>query len=167
MSRRDEFIQVAGTVPFDNGTNGFTSDEVQSAIEEAKQNAEGFPRAGLALTNNGTVGNNNWITYSELLANPRILFPVKTRLKELTWVNNNSNIRSLQFKIYKNGQAAGNLFYTYTPTALERTNGYGYFVFPIDLDYEAGESLYLQVTYLAAGTSLSDLAAVIWISRIP
>lgn len=32
---------VAGSVPFDNSSNGFTSDEVQSAIEEAKAAASG------------------------------------------------------------------------------------------------------------------------------
>ena len=36
MARRDEFIQVSKTVPFDNSTNGFTSTEAQSAIEEVK-----------------------------------------------------------------------------------------------------------------------------------
>lgn len=158
---------VAKAVPFDNSTNGFTADETQSAIEEAKQNAEGFPRAGLPLTVNGVVGDLQWITYSELLANPRLLFPVKTRIKEMTWVNNNTNIRALDFKWYKNGQAAGNLVYTITPAAADRTAGYGYFVWPTNLDFNAGESLYVQVDYTAIGTSLSDLALVVWISRIP
>lgn len=158
---------VAKSTPFDNATNGFTATNTQAAIEEAKQNAEGFPRAGIPLTANGTVSDLAWITYSELLANPRILFPVKTSLKEFTWVNNNVNIRPLDFKFYKNGQLAGNLVYTYTPTAGERTNGYGYLAIPVSLTWNAGESLYVQVDYTAAGTSLSDLGALIWISRIP
>lgn len=167
MSRRDEFTPVAESVPFDNGTNGFTADNTQAAIEEAKQNAEGFPRAGLSLTANGTVGDLAWITYNELLANPRLLFPVKTALKEFTWVNNNISIRALAYKFYKNGQLVGDLIYTYTPTAGERTAGYGYIVFPVSLTFNAGESLYVQVDYTAAGTSLSDLGSVVWISRIP
>lgn len=158
---------VSKAIPFDNSINGFVSTDAQAAIEEAKQNAEGFPRAGLSLTHNGTVGDRAWLTYSELLANPRILFPVKTRLKEFTWVNANVNIRALQYKFYKNGQLAGNLVYTYTPTAGERTAGYGYIIFPSNLDWNAGESMYVQVDYTAAGTSMSDLASVPWISRIP
>lgn len=158
---------VSKAIPFDNSINGFVSTDAQAAIEEAKQNAEGFPRAGLSLTHNGTVGDLAWLTYSELLANPRILFPVKTRLKEFTWVNANVNIRALQYKFYKNGQLAGNLVYTYTPTAGERTAGYGYIIFPSNLDWNAGESMYVQVDYTAAGTSMSDLASVPWISRIP
>lgn len=167
MSRRDQLTQVARGTPFDNSTNGFISQDTQAAIEEAKQNAEGFPRAGISLTANGTISDLAWITYSELLANPRILFPVKTRLKEFTWVNANLSIRALQFKFYKNGQAAGNLVYTHTPVAGDRTVGYGYLVFPVNIDFNAGESLYVQVDYTAAGTSLSDLALVLWISRIP
>lgn len=165
--RRLNLSQVAKSTPFDNATNGFSSTDTQAAIEEAKQNAEGFPRAGLSLTANGTVGDLAWITYSELLANPRIVFPVKTRLKEFTWVNNNTNIRETDVKFYKNGQASGNLFSTRTLPAGELTNGYGYYVFPSDLDWNAGDSLYVQIDYTAAGSSMSDLALVIWISRIP
>jgi len=168
MSSNKQFsiTEVAKSVPFDNSTNGFVSTDTQAAIEEAKQNAEGFPRAGLSLTANGTVGDLAWITYTELLANPRILFPVKTRLKEYTWVNSNTNIRALQYKFYKNGQLAGNLVYTDTPSTTDRTNGYGYLSFPSNVDFNPGESLYVQVDYTAAGTSLSDLALVIWISRL-
>jgi hypothetical protein len=156
---------VAVEIPFDNATNGFTADEVQTAIEEAKQNSEGFPRAGLPLIANGTVSNGNFITYTELLANPRILFPVKVRLKELTWVNNNTNLGAFSFQIFKNGQAVGNLFYTYTPPAGDLTAGYGYFVFPTNLDYAAGDSMYIKYVK-PSGTSLADLALVVWISRI-
>jgi hypothetical protein len=157
---------VAKAVPFDNSANNFVSTDTQAAIEEAKQNAEGFPRAGLPLTANGTVGDLAWITYTELLANPRIVFPVNTRLKEFTWNSANVNIRATNFKFYKNGQAGGNLIATRTAPAGERTAGFGYYVFPTDLDFAAGDSLYVQVDYTAAGTSLSDLALVIWISRI-
>jgi hypothetical protein len=167
MKAKHTSTPVAKAVPFDNVGNGFVSSDTQAAIEEAKQNAEGFPRAGLPLTVNGTVGDLQWITYSELLANPRILFPVKTRLKEFTWVNNNVNIRALQFKFYRNGQLVGNLVDTITPTAGDRTAGYGYYVWQTNLDYNPGDSLYVQVDYTAIGTSLSDLALVVWIARIP
>lgn len=58
MSRRDEFIQVAKTVPFDNSTNGFISDDVQAAIEEVNNkiltNASpgfSFGRSGVCTAN--------------------------------------------------------------------------------------------------------------------
>lgn len=156
---------VAESIPFSDPN--FTATDVQAGIIEAKQNAEGFPRAGLSLTHNGTVGDLVWITYSELLANPRILFPVKTRIKEFTWVNANVSIRALNFEFYKNGQAIGDRFEIVTPSATDRTNGYGYYIWAVDRDFLAGESLYVRCDYTAAGTSLSDLALVVWISRIP
>jgi hypothetical protein len=157
---------VAVEIPFDNATNGFTADEVQAAIEEAKQNSEGFPRAGLPLISNGAVSNGEYVTYSELLANKRILFPVRIRLKELTWNNTNLSLGAFNFEIYKNGIAPANLIYTYTAPAGDRTNGFGYFVFPVNVDIAAGEYIYIKYVK-PAGTSLSDLALVIWISRIP
>lgn len=157
---------VAKSVPFDNSTNLFASSDVQSAIEEAKQNAEGFPRAGLSLTYNGTVGNGAWITYSELLSGPRILFPVKIRLKELTWVNTNINLGAFTFVFYKNGQAAGNIVFTYTPTAAGLVNGYGYYIFATAFDFAAGDSLFVRHNR-PSGTALSDLALTLWVARIP
>jgi hypothetical protein len=35
MPRRDIPTQVASSIPFDNGTNGFVADDVQGAIEES------------------------------------------------------------------------------------------------------------------------------------
>lgn len=155
------------SILFDNSTNGFVSTRVQPAIEEAKQNAEGFPRAGLPLTYNGTVGASAWITYTELLSNPRIVFPVKVRLKEISWNNNNVSLGSFTFEFYKNGQnKPANLIYTYTPTATDLTNGYGSFAFPTNLDINSGEFIYVK-NNRPSGTALSDLALVVWIARIP
>jgi hypothetical protein len=157
---------VAANVSFNNATNGFTANQVQTAIEEAKQNSEGFPRAGLSLTANGTVNNGNWITYSELLSNPRILFPVKIRIKEITWVNSSTNLGAFNFEIYKNGQAIGNRVFVYTAPAGDRTVGYGYYVWASNLDFAAGDSLYIKYVK-PSGTSLADLALIVWVARIP
>jgi hypothetical protein len=159
-----DFYFTAKNIDFDNSVNGFTSTNVQNAIEEVKTYGEGFPRAGIPLTYNGTLSTGNYVTYTELLANPRILFPVKIKLKELTWVNNNTTLGAFNFQFYKNGQAPGNLIYTYIPTAGERTQGYGYTPVPLDLDFNAGDSMYIKYVK-PSGTSLADLAVVIWIAR--
>lgn len=159
---------VARAIYFYDAT--FVSRNVQAAIVEAKQNAEGFPRAGLPLTNNGTVSNGQWISYSELLSNPRILFPVKIRLKELTWVNSNTSLGGFTFGLYKNGQLVGNLVYTYTAPSADLTAGYGYHIFPTGvgstIDFDAGDSLYIK-NVRPSGTALADLAVILWIARIP
>jgi hypothetical protein len=58
MVLRDEFIQVATSVPFDNSVNGFNSDNVQDAIEEVQahtfENSKGF--IFCSYNGNGNVG---------------------------------------------------------------------------------------------------------------
>jgi len=154
------------SVPFDNVGTGFQSTNVHDAIIEAKDIAAGFSRAGLPLTMNGTVSNGSWITFTELLANPRILFALKTRITEITWNNNNVNLGAFDFVFYRDGQLVGNLIYTYSAPAGDRTAGYGYFTFPTNLDFNPGQSLYIKCVR-PSGTALSDLALVLWTARIP
>lgn len=164
MSNLFEIGGVARAIPFDNSTNGFVATNVQTAIEETRLIAES-KRMTLTLTNNGTLANGNWITYSELLANPRILFPIKVRLKEISWVNNNTNLGAFDFVFYKNGQLPANIIYTYSPPAADRTAGYGYIAVPNAYDFLPGESMYIKYVK-PAGTSLSDLGLIIYIERI-
>lgn len=53
--------QMAITTPFDNSTNGFTSVEVQSAIEEAKNTAEGKARYVVNYGFDGTASSGRWL----------------------------------------------------------------------------------------------------------
>jgi hypothetical protein len=57
MARRDEFIQVSKTVPFDNSTNGFVSTNAQAAIEEIKALLNVSASPGFTWGNSGTVAN--------------------------------------------------------------------------------------------------------------
>lgn len=161
MARRDEFIQVAETVPFDNDTNGFVSEDVQAAIEEAKQNAEGFPRAGIRSTYNGTVSNNNWLGPSELLPNTALLVsPVTLKIQEITWANQTANV---QFRIqFRTNSKTGPIFYTLTVTSPNVGSG---FVTGLTQVLTPGQTVWAQ--YLDDGTNASDLDLIMWVSRIP
>lgn len=161
MSRRDEITPVADSIPFDNSSNGFTNDKVQTAIEEAKQNSEGFPRAAIRGFYNGTVGNNSWLGPSELLSNtPLCVFPVNTKLNEITWANQNTNVA---FRIeFRTGSKTGTIFYTLTVTS--PNVGYGY-VSGLNFTFPAGTSIWAQ--YKDDGTNMSDASLDLWISRIP
>lgn len=159
-------VQSAIATPFDNSTNGFTSQEVQSAIEEAKQNAEGFPRAGIPFSYNGSVGANVFLGVTELISSPRWVFPQNIRITEFSWTNTSTNLGAFRFEFYKNGQAAGNLIYTYTPSAAERTAGFSFHIFPTNLTFNAGDVLYVR--HIRTNTpALSDAAFILWIARIP
>lgn len=152
--------QPAAATPFDNSSNGFIADEVQTAIEEAKQNAEGFPRAGIRSTYNGTVGNNNWLGPTELLPNtPLLVAPVKLKLQEITWANQNTNV---DFRIeFRLTSKTGTIFHTLTVTS--PNSGYGY-VSGINYDLNPGDAIWAQ--YKDNGTNMSDADLILWVSRI-
>jgi len=158
--RRDEFIQVAEAIPFDNSSNGFTADNVQTAIEETKTYNEGFPRAGINLINNGSVSNNQFISYSELLPNTPIgPFPVKLKLNEIMWSNVNTNV-SFDLQFFLNGSATP--FYTYS--TVNDADGMGY---ASGLTYTFNVGDYIKIKYIDQGTNASDFALVLWVSRLP
>lgn len=159
-TRRGSPTQVAESVPFDKDGTTFNSDNVQDAIEEAKQNAEGFPRAGIRSTSNGTVSNNQWIGPTELLPNtPLLIVPVNIRLNEITWSNATTNV---QFRIqFRSGSKTGTIFHTMTVTS--PNSGYGY-VSGLSYDFPAGTTIWAQ--YLDDGTNASDLDLILWISRV-
>ncbi|RLG45236.1 MAG: hypothetical protein DRN81_02330 [Thermoproteota archaeon] len=152
---------IAEEIPFDNDTNGFVADDTQTAIEETKQYSEGFPRAGIRGTYNGTVGNNDWLGPNELLSNtPFVVFPVKTKLNEISWSNNRSNVA---FHIeFRSGSKTGAIFYTLTVTSPNAGNGY---VDGLANIFNAGTVIYAQ--YKDDGTNCRDMDLMLWISRVP
>jgi hypothetical protein len=54
---RDQYSQVAESVPFDNATNGFVADNAQTAIEELKNIINTSASPGFTWGNSGTVTN--------------------------------------------------------------------------------------------------------------
>lgn len=158
---KEEYVLLAEDVPFDPIGTTFTSTNTQDAIEEAKQNAEGFPRAGIRSTYNGILPNNQFIGPTELLPNtPLLTLPVNTKLNEITWANQSTN-RVFQIEFYKNGKTAGNLFYTLTVTS--PNSGYGY-VSGLNFTFAAGDVIYAKSL---GSARMSDGDLVLWISRIP
>lgn len=157
--RRGNNTQVADSVPFEDPD--FTSENVKDAIVEAKQNAEGFPRAGIRATSNGVLGDNEWIGPTELLPNTALIVaPVKLKINEITWANANSNV-SFDIQFRKNSKT-GTIFYTLDVNS--PNSGYG-FVSGVDQVIEAGEAVFAQ--YIDTGTNCSDLDIILWVSRIP
>lgn len=105
---------------FDNDSNGFSSTNTQQAIEEAKAVAVALPRFSITTNFNGTIGNNQWLGYNELLPGNQvpIVIPIKCRLKEITfsWSSTISLVGGIvtitaavdgRYELYKNGLTAG------------------------------------------------------------
>jgi len=153
--------QIARTVLFDNSTNGFISDNVQDAIEEARLYAQGFPRAGISSKQNGVVGNNDWLGPNELMPNtPFCVFAVKTQINEISWSNQNSDVR---FRIqFRRTSKTGTIFHTLTVNSTNDGTGYES---GLAYDFNPGDVVYAQ--YLDDGQNCSDMDITLWVSRIP
>lgn len=160
-TRRGSSTQVAKSTPFND--SGFTSTNAQDAIIEAKQNAEGFPRAGLPLIYNGTVGNNDLISYSNLTPSVPIVFPVNTKLNELTFANAKTSVEC-DIEIWKDGVDTGTLVKTINISTGVSDNDF-FDVNSDNITFNAGQIV--QLKYIDQGTNASDLVIVLWISRIP
>lgn len=151
---------VARSIFFDNSTNGFDSDNVQEAIEEAQVTAQGFPRAGKMITQNGTVGNNDWLGPTELHPNtPMMVFPLNLELNEISWSNQRTDV---EFDIeFRSGSKTGTIFYTLSVTA--PNPGYGY-VNGLNYQFSPGDTIWAQ--YKDNGKNMSDAEIVLWLSRV-
>jgi hypothetical protein len=55
MSRRDDFRDIAKSVPFDNSSNGFTSTDTQAAIEEINSKILTSASPGFSFGRSGAV----------------------------------------------------------------------------------------------------------------
>jgi hypothetical protein len=158
---RDKFGQVAEQIPFE-GVD-FVSEDTQAAIIEARESAAVFPRSGLSLVQNGTMGNGDLVSYSNLTPATPIIFPVNTQINEITFSNNRNSIECA-LEIYDGGTGG-----TLVKTVAISTGG-GVKSQAVDLNadnltFNAGDEI--QIIYKDQGTNARDMVVVLWISRIP
>ena len=110
---------------FDNSVNGFVSENTQDAIEEARNTPYSTSRFAVTTTFNSTVGNNQWLGYSELLPGNTtpIIIPRNCKLQEITfsWSSTITILLGLvtlssdvdgTFNLYKNGTSSGDIIWS-------------------------------------------------------
>lgn len=100
------------------GPSGIVSEDVQSAIEEVKAVVTSIARFAMVFVANGTVGNNNWLGFNELVTSQTtpLIVPVACQLKELAMSFNGAAVDGVLL-IYKNGLVnPTNVIYTNTFT---------------------------------------------------
>lgn len=111
---------VASSTAFDNATNGFTSDNVQAAIEEAKTTIIG-KKFSITITNNGTVTNNQWVGFTELIPSNNTPFYIHRSCVLEDVIFSNKRNCDVDFDFYKNGTAGGNIIKTWQIRNLQYT----------------------------------------------
>jgi hypothetical protein len=98
MSGRDEFEQTAEETPFDNSTNGFTADKVQTAIEEIGAGAS----PGFTFSRPGSNTGNTWLKIAGGVVSNRSGIPVFiSNPKLITVVATCENLNTYDVKIYE------------------------------------------------------------------
>lgn len=95
--------QVAVSTPFDNTSNGFTSEEVQSAIEEVDGKVTGKPRAIVTFGYQGNANTGRWLETFDSVSSNQVPFVTAepAKIVALSLVNKNTNTGTVS--LYKNG----------------------------------------------------------------
>lgn len=156
----------ASDIIFDNSSNGYAAVNVQTAIEESKTEAILKPRFSITTTFNGTIGNNDWLSYNELIPGDQvpIRIPLNCKLKEVTIAYKNtsllgiptgSNLIDGRLQIYKNGLTDPTDI-IHTETFSNQANGK--VVSGLNVSYAAGD--FLVSKWKDDGDNPSDMAIV-------
>lgn len=104
--------EVAASIPFDNSTNGFQSDNVQGAIEETILKAEGKPRLPLFFWDWSTTADIQYLYFIGQIrcSDMPFIAPLTFRLRELTFTGKLNNVNAnVFFGIYKTNGSLPNL----------------------------------------------------------
>jgi opacity protein-like surface antigen len=120
MSRKDEFIQIAETVPFDNSSNNFAAETVQEALEEIGTSAS----PGFTWGRSGTVTSNVWLLNDSVPSNTsgRIIFLQNAQIKKI-FIANEDPTAGIVLGIYYHDGNGTNLTLLGTVTTLaQKTN---------------------------------------------
>lgn len=159
-------IESADKVIFDNVTNGFTSTNTQTAIEEAKRSSIAKGRFIITTTFNSTVGNNDWLGFSELIPGDQvpITIPLNSKLREVVVRYKNSElllgIISIssgnkidgRLQIYKNG-LTDSTNVVHTESFVSQPNGK--LITGLNVTFNAGD--YMVSKWKDDGTNPSDM----------
>lgn len=107
-SGRDNFTPVAGTIPFDNSTNGFVADDTQAAIEEVFNNALKSASSGLSFGRSGNVTPGTYLQNETVPSNisGRWVY-VNTAVVNTVFISNQLTTTYKVEVLYHDGNGAG------------------------------------------------------------
>lgn len=102
MAKRDYLVPVAEQVPFDNATNGFTSDEVQSAIEEVSTTVQTSASPGFSFGRSGNVTDGSWLLCESVPSNKAGRWVYITSAEVTRVFVSNETIETFDLEVYYN-----------------------------------------------------------------
>jgi hypothetical protein len=148
-SGRDQYNQVAGSVPFDNTNNDFNSDNVQDAIEEIGVSAS----PGFSFGRSGNVVSNTWLQCETVPSNKagRFIY-IGTPVIEKIFISN-ENVSTFTIEIYEHEGDEVNLTLLDSKTVTAARGG----TFTVDVSATSGRQLALK---LSSGTAKNIVAGL-------
>lgn len=120
MSRRDEFIQVAKTVPID-AISGVTADEVQTALEQIYNLAKNASRGAIGCGFDGNASSGRWLEFfsNNPSNNSPFVVPEPSILRAIS-ASSTANSTCV-ITVFKNGVSVATLTFTASQAARDKT----------------------------------------------
>lgn len=139
MSLRDYFVQVARSIFFDNSTNGFTSDNVQEAIEEIGASAS----PGFSFGRSSTTGAGTWLLRVGSIPSNKTGIPLGIGSPVITNIQvGNENISTFDIEIYEHEGNEVNLTLLTTVSIVSARTG----IFSVSVAATSGRQLAAKVS---------------------
>lgn len=129
---------VAESIPFDNDTNGFTSEDVQGAIEEIGASAS----PGYSFGRSGNLSQNTWLRRPGNVPSNRAGITVSIVSPKIIKVScSNRNVETYEIKIYEHEGNQVNLVLLQTLTVNSSRGD----VFDVDIVVTEGKQLAVRL----------------------
>lgn len=130
--------QVAESIPFDNDTNGFVSEDIQGAIEEIGASAS----PGYSFGRSGNLSQNTWLRRPGNVPSNRAGITVSIVNPKIVKVScSNRNVETYEIKIYEHEGNQINLVLLETLTVTSSRGD----VFDVDITVTEGKQLAVRL----------------------
>lgn len=110
---------VAKGIPFDNTGNGFTSTDVQAAIEELKAAAAASASPGFAWSRSGNIPSDSWLLNDEIPSNRagRTILLTSATIEKISVATEDINTYSIQIYHHEGNEINLTLLHTVNVTS--------------------------------------------------
>ena len=141
---RDNYNQVAESTPFDNSTNGFTSDDVQGAIEEIGASAS----PGFSFGRSGNLSANTWLRRPGNVNSQRAGITMSLSNPVIVEIScSNRNIETYDVEIYEHEGNQVNLTLLTTVSVVAARGG----IFSVNVSATQGRQLAARLGNTSTG----------------
>jgi len=142
-SGRDEFTKVAEQIPFDNDTNGFTAEDVQAAIEEAKNTAAPGASPAFSLGRSGNTPPGSWLLRVGGPPSNKTGIPIRAGSPKIIGISvGNEDVNTFDVEVYEHEGDEINLTLLTTVSVVAARTG----TFSVNVSCTQGRQLAAKIT---------------------